>query len=65
MIYLVIVSKNNNNKFMGDTFLYMRDCERAKSASMNAELVTKQGDVVEKRRARAAVVKLKLRYNSV
>ena len=34
---------------MGDTFLYMTGCERAKSAPMNAELVAKRGDVAEKR----------------
>ena len=28
--------------------LYMAGCERVKLAPMNAELVTKQGDVVEK-----------------
>ena len=31
---------------MGDTSLYMAGCE---TASMNTELVTKQGDVMEKR----------------
>ena len=46
---------------MRNTFLYMTGCERAKSAPMNAELVTKQGDVLEKRRASAAVFKMKLR----
>ena len=38
---------------MGDTILYMTDCERAKSAPMNAELITKQDDVIEKPRASA------------